>query len=167
MTPVDAASDVQKGNSPSAGTVIVVLGIVLIALLLLSIIVAFVMTVYRFPRLSRLRDADLLVQLFTNLVVACYAFPAFKRTKKREFLALGFAALLLAYGALFPVLALAAISPGSRSQIQWYYAVIHAPTIVGFVLYAYGAVSLARSAKRSDGISVYPCIAEIPGPTLR
>ena len=121
---------------------------------LLSIVVAFVMTVYQFPRLSRLRDADVLVQLLTNLVVACYAFPAFKRTKKREFLALGFAALLLAYGALFPVLALAAISPGSRSQIRWYYAAIHTPTIVGFVLYAYGAVSLARSARRSDGISV-------------
>ena len=154
MTPADAASDVQQGNSPSAGTAIVILGIVLIALLLLSIVVAFVMTVYQFPRLSRLRDADLLVQLFTNLVVACYAFPAFKRTKKREFLALGFAALLFANGALFPVLALAAISPGSRSQIQWYYAAIHAPTVVGFVLYAYGAVSLARSARRSDGISV-------------
>ena len=154
MTPADAASDVQKGNSPSAGTAIVILGIVLIALLLLSIVGAFVMTVYHFPRLNRLRDADLLVQLFTNLVVACYAFPAFNRTKKRQFLALGFAALLLAYGALFPVLALAAISPSSRSQIQWYYAAIHAPTIVGFVLYVYGAVSLARSARRSDGISV-------------
>ena len=126
----------------------------LIALLLLSIVVAFVMIVYQFPRLSRLRDADLLVQLCTNFGVACYAFPAFQRTNKRGFLALGFGALLLAYGALFPVLALAGISPGSRSQIPWYYTVIHAPTIVGFVLYAYGAVSLARSAKRSDGISV-------------
>jgi hypothetical protein len=86
--------------------------------------------------------------------VACYAFPAFKRTKKRAFLALGFAALIFAYGALFPVLALAALSPGSRSQIQWYYAAIHASAIVGLLLYAYAAVSLARSAKASHEISV-------------
>jgi hypothetical protein len=149
MTPAHAASDVQNGNGQSAGGGIVALGIVLIALLLLLVVVAFVMTVYQAPRLSRFRDADLLVQLFANLVVACYAFPAFKRTRKRAFLALGFAALIFAYGALFPVLALAALSPGSRSQIQWYYAAIHASAIVGLVLYAYGAVSLARAAKSS------------------
>ena len=149
MTPSHAASDVQNRNSPSAATLIVTLGIVLIALLLLTVVVAFVMTVYQAPRLSRLRDADVLVQLFANLVVACYAFPAFKRTKKREFLAVGFAALIFAYGALFPVLALAALSPGSRSQIQWYYASIHTSSIIGLVLYAYGIVSLARAAKSS------------------
>jgi hypothetical protein len=154
MTPAHAASDVQKGNSPSAGTAIVMLGIVLIALLLLTVVFAFVMTIYQFPRVGRFREAELLAQLFANLVVACYAFPAFKRTRKREFLALGFAALIFAYGALFPVVALAALSPGSRSQIQWYYAAIHASTIVGLVLYAYGAVSLARSAKGSDGTSL-------------
>ncbi|MES4787391.1 MAG: hypothetical protein C4294_18075 [Nitrospiraceae bacterium] len=129
-------------------------GIVLIALLLLLVVVAFVMTVYQSPRLSRFRDADLLVQLFANLIVAFYAFPAFKGTKKRGFLALGFAALIFAYGALFPVLAWAALSPSSRSQIQWYYAAIHASVIVELVLYTYGGVSLARSAKASHEISV-------------
>src|SRR5437870_12526076 len=102
MTPADAASDVQQGNSPSAGTAIVIMDIVLIALLLLSIVVALVMTVYQFPRLSRLRDADLLVQLFTNLVVACYAVAAFEGNKKGEFLALGLSGLLVATGALYP-----------------------------------------------------------------
>lgn len=130
------------------------LGIVLIALLLLMVVVAFVMTVYQFPQLGRFRDAELLTQLFANLVVACYTFPAFKRTRKREFLALGFAAVIFAYGALFPVLVSAALSPGSRLQIQWYYAATHASAIVGLVLYAYGAVTLARSAKGSDGILV-------------
>jgi hypothetical protein len=154
MTPVHAAYDAQKENSASSGTAIIMLGTLLIALLLLTVVVAFVMTVYQFPRLGRLRDAELLVQLFANLVVACYAFPAFKRTKQREFLALGFGALIFAYGALFPVLVLAALSRGSRSQIQWYYAAIHASSIVGLILYAYAAVSLARSAKGSDGISV-------------
>src|SRR6266853_1357108 len=98
MTPMDAAPDVQTENGSSAGTAIMILGIGLIALLLVSVVVAFVMTVYQFPRLSRFRDAELLIQLFANLVVACYAFPAFKRTSKRAFLALGFAALVFAYG---------------------------------------------------------------------
>jgi hypothetical protein len=154
MMPSHAASDVQKGNSPSAGTAIVILGIVVIALLLLTVVVAFVMTVYQFPRLGRLRDAELLAQLFSNLVVACYAFPAFKRTKKREFLALGFAALIFAYGALFSVVALAAFSPGSRSRMQWYYAALHGSSIVGLGLYTYGIVMLARPAKASHGTSI-------------
>ena len=131
-----------------------ILGIGLIALLLVLVVVAFVMTVYQFPRLSRFRDAELLIQLFANLVVACYAFPAFKRTSKRAFLALGFAALIFAYGALFPVIALAALSPGSRLEMQWYNTALHASAIVGLVLYAYGAVSLARSAKPSHPTSV-------------
>jgi hypothetical protein len=150
MTPEQVTSDVQNGNGSSAGTAIVILGSVLIALLLLLVVVAFGMTVYQSPHLSRFRDADVLVQLFANLVVAFYAFPAFKRTKKRAFLALGFAALIFAYAALFPVLALASLAPGSRSQMQWYYAAIHASGIVGLFLYAYGAVSLARSARASD-----------------
>lgn len=154
MIPAHTASDVQKENSASPGTAIVMVGVVLIALLLLSVVVAFVMTVYQFPHISRLRDADLLVQLFANLVVACYAFPAFKRTKKREFLALGFAALIFAYAAVFPVVVLAALSPGSRSQIQWYHAAIHASAIIGLMLYAYGVGSLARSAKASHQVSV-------------
>ena len=95
------------------------LGSVLIGLLLLLVVIAFIMTLYQAPRLSRLREAKVLIQLFANLLVAFYAFPAFKRTKKRAFLALGFAVLIFAYGALFPVLVLAALSPGSRSQMQW------------------------------------------------
>ena len=51
------------------------LGIVLIGVLLLTMVVAFVMTVYQAPHLSRLRDANVLVQLFANLAVAFYAFP--------------------------------------------------------------------------------------------
>ena len=152
--PSHAASDMQKGNSPFAGTAIVILGFVVIALLLLTVVVAFVMTVYQFPRLARLREAELLAQLFANLVVACYAFSAFKRTKNREFLALGFAALIFAYGALFPVVASAAFSPGSRSRMEWYYAALHCSTIVGLLLYAHGIVVLARSAKASHGTSI-------------
>ena len=150
MTPAQITSDVQNGNGSSAAPAIVILGSALIALLLLLVVVAFGMTVYQFPNLSRFRDANLLVQLFANLVVAFYAFPAFKRTKRRAFLALGFAALIFAYAALFPVLAWASLSPGSRSQMQWYYAATHASGIVGLFLYAYGAVSLARSARTAD-----------------
>ncbi len=150
MTPSDATYDAQKADTSSAGTGIVMLGSVLIGLLLLLIVVAFIMTVYQAPRLSRLRDADVLVQLFANLVVAFYAFPAFTRTKRRAFVALGFAALMFAYAAIFTVLASAALSQTSRSQAQWYYATIHASGIVGLLLYAYGAVSLARSASASD-----------------
>jgi hypothetical protein len=123
------------------------LGSVLVGLLLLLMVIAFIMTVYQAPRLSRLREADVLVQLFANLVVAFYAFPAFTRTKRRAFVALGFAALIFAYAAIFSVLASAALSQTSRSQAQWYYAAIHASDIVGLLLYAYGAVSLARSAR--------------------
>ena len=86
------------------------LGSVLIGLLLLTMVVAFIMTVYQAPHLSRLRDANVLVQLFANLVVAFYAFPAFIRAKRRAFLALGFAALIFAYGAIFSVLASAALA---------------------------------------------------------
>jgi len=100
MTPTDTASDAQTGNGSTAGTAITILGIGLISLLLVSVVVAFVMTLYQFPRLNRFRDAELLIQLFANLVVASYAFPAFKRTGKRAFLALGFAALIFAYGAV-------------------------------------------------------------------
>ena len=150
----DATCEQQDADTSSVGTGIILLGSVLIGLLLLLVVIAFIMTVYQAPRLSRLREAEVLVQLFANLFVAFYAFPAFKRTKKRAFLALGFAALIFAYGALFPVVALAALSARSRSQIHWYYAAIHASAIVGLVLYAYGAVSLARSAKASHEISV-------------
>jgi len=97
MTPSGATYDAQKADTSSAATGIVMLGSVLIGLLLLLIVVAFIMTVYQAPRLSRLRDADVLVQLFANLVVAFYAFPAFTRTKRRAFVALGFAALIFAY----------------------------------------------------------------------
>ena len=126
------------------------LGSVLIGLLLVSMIIAFIMTVYQAPRLSRLRDAEVLVQLFANLVVAFYAFPAFTRTKRRAFVALGFAALIFAYGAIFSVLVPAALSQTSRSQAQWYYAAVRASGIVGLLLYAWGAVSLARSATAPD-----------------
>jgi hypothetical protein len=150
MTPSDATDDEQKADTASAGTGIVMFGGVLIGLLLLLIVIAFVMTAYQAPRLSRLRDANVLVQLVANLVVAFYAFPAFTRTKRRAFIALGFAALILAYAAIFTVLASATLSQTSRSQAQWYYAAIHASGIVGLLLYAYGAVSLARSARVSD-----------------
>ena len=126
------------------------LGSVLIGLLLLTMVIAFIMTVYQAPHLSRLRDAGVLVQLFANLVVAFYAFPAFTRTKKRAFLALGFAALIFAYAAIFIVLAAAALTQTSRSQAQSYYAAIYVSDIIALLLYTYGIVSLARSTKTSD-----------------
>jgi hypothetical protein len=82
MTPAQVTSDVQNGNGSSAGSAIVILGSVLIALLLLLVVIAFGMTVYRFPYLSRFRDADLLVQLFANLVVAFYAFPSIQTNEE-------------------------------------------------------------------------------------
>ena len=126
------------------------LGSVLIGLLLLTMVIAFIMTVYQAPHLSRLRDAGVLVQLFANLVVAFYAFPAFTRTKKRAFLALGFAALIFAYAVIFIVLAAAALTQTSRSQAQSYYAAIYVSDIIALLLYTYGIVSLARSTKTSD-----------------
>ena len=150
MTPSDPTYDEQKADTSSVGTGIVMLGSVLIGLLLLTMVVAFIMTVYQAPHLSRLRDANVLVQLFANLVVAFYAFPAFTRTKRRAFLALGFTALIFAYAAIFNVLASAALTQTSRSLAQWYYAAIYASNIVALLLYAYGIVSLARSTKTSD-----------------
>ena len=146
--------DEQKADTSSVGTGIVVLGSVLIGLLLLKCVVAFIMTVYQAPHLSRLRDANVLVQLFENLVAAFYAFPTFTRTKRRAFLALCFAALIFAYVAIFNVLVSAALAQISRSQAQWYYAAIYASNIVALLLYAYGIVSLARSTKTSDHRSV-------------
>ena len=75
MMPSEPTSDEQKADTSSVGTGIVMLGIVLIGVLLLTMVVAFVMTVYQAPHLSRLRDANVLVQLFANLAVAFYAFP--------------------------------------------------------------------------------------------
>jgi hypothetical protein len=150
MMPSDPTYDEQKADTSSVGTGIVMLGSVLIGLLLLTMVVAFIMTVYQAPHLGRLRDANVLVQIFANLVVAFYAFPAFTRTKRRAFLALGFAALIFAYAAIFNVLASVALAQTSRSQAQWYYATIHASNIVALLLYAYGIVSLARSTKTSD-----------------
>ena len=49
MTPEQVTSDVQNGNGSSAGTAIVILGSVLIALLLLLVVVAFGVTVYQSP----------------------------------------------------------------------------------------------------------------------
>jgi hypothetical protein len=149
----DPTYDEQKADTSSVGTGIIMLGSVLIGVLLLTMVVAFIMTVYQAPHLSRLRDANVLVQLFANLVVAFYAFPAFTRTKRRAFLALGFAALIFAYAAIFNVLASAALAQTSRSQAQWYYATIYASNIVALLLYAYGIVSLARSTKTSERTS--------------
>ena len=149
MMPSEPTSDEQKADTSSVGTGIVMLGSVLIGLLLLTMVVAFIMTVYQAPHLSRLRDANVLVQLFANLVVAFYAFPAFTRTKRRAFLALGFAALIFAYAAIFIVLASASLTQASRSQAQSYYAAIYVSNIIALLLYAYGIVSLARSTKTS------------------
>ena len=148
--PSDPTYDEQKADTSSVGTGIVMLGIVLIGVLLLTMVVAFVMTVYQAPHLSRLRDANVLVQLSANLVVAFYAFPAFTRTKRRAFLALGFAALIFAYTAIFIVLASATLTQTSRSQAQLYYAAIYVSNIIALLLYVYGIVSLARSTKTSD-----------------
>jgi O-antigen/teichoic acid export membrane protein len=142
--------DEQKADTSSVGTGIVMLGSVLIGLLLLTMVLAFIMTVYQAPHLSRLRDANVLVQIFANLVVAFYAFPAFTRTIRRAFLALGFAVLIFAYAAIFIVLTSAALTQTSRSQAQSYYAAIYASNIVALLLYAYGIVSLERTAKTSD-----------------
>jgi hypothetical protein len=150
MTPSGPTYDEQKADTSSVGTGIVMLGSVLIGLLLLAMVVAFIMTVYQAPHLGRLRDANVLVQLFANLVVAFYAFPAFTRTKRRAFLALGFAALIFAYAAIFNVLASAVLTQTSRLQTQSYYAAIYVSNIIALLLYAYGIVSLARSTKTSD-----------------
>ena len=97
MTPSGPTYDEQKADTSSVGTGIVMLGSVLIGLLLLTMVVAFIMTVYQAPHLSRLRDANVLVQLFANLVVAFYAFPAFTRTKRRAFLLIALVASGLAF----------------------------------------------------------------------
>jgi hypothetical protein len=127
---------------------------IVMALLLFSLVVAFVSVLFRYPSLGRLRDAEELIALFANLAVVFYAFPAFTRTKKRAFLAMAFAGLSFAYTALFTLL-LSAGPPAtathdSRAQIQWYYATWHVVEIVGLILYAYAGVSLARSAASSD-----------------
>ena len=150
MTPSDPTSDEQEADTSSIGTGIVMLGSVLIGVLLLTMVVAFIMTVYQAPHLSRLRDANVLVQLFANLAAAFYALPAFTRTKRRAFLALGFAALIFAYAAIFIVVASAALTQTSRSQAQSYYAAIYVSNIIALLLYAYGIVSLARSTKTSQ-----------------
>jgi len=128
-------------------------GTVIIGGLLLLLVVAFVYTLFRYPSLGRLRDAEELVALFANLAVAFYAFPAFTRTKNRAFLALACAALSFAYTMLFTILLsgspAATAGHTSRTQIQWYTATWHVTEIVGLILYAYAGVSLARSAGAS------------------
>ena len=152
MTPEQVTSDVQNGNGSSAGTAIVILGSVLIALLLLLVVVAFGMTVYQSPHLSRFRDADVLVQLFANLVVAFYAFPAFKRTEEARVSRAGLRGLNFCVCGAFPCSGVGV--PIAGFAITDAVVLCRDPCFrhCRIVLYSYfyGAVSLARSARASD-----------------
>jgi len=142
----------EKRNSESSLSPLTFLtgaAALVLAVLLILFVAWFCYTVFRWPALARLRDAQQLVTLFANLAVTCYAFPAYTRTKRRPFLALGFAALTFAYMVIF---SMALSSHATRawrtthSEAQWYYASQEVTAILALVLYAYACISLARSA---------------------
>jgi len=125
---------------------------------MLLLVATFIYTAVHASLLGTFRDGERLAELFANLFVAFYAFPAFTRSKDRAFLFLAFGAVCFAYGALFSLL-LGVRPPAtawhaSRAQAQWYYATRYAADVVGLILYAWGASSLARRASRSDGRKV-------------
>jgi hypothetical protein len=120
-----------------------------LGVLLILLVVGFCHTVFRWPALARLRDAEQLATLFANLAVTCYAFPAYTRTKRRPFLALAFAALTFAYTELFSMVLSSHATLAWRTthaEAQWYFASRHITGILGLSLYAYACISLARSA---------------------
>jgi hypothetical protein len=139
----------EKGSTLSPLTFLTGAAALVLGVFLILLVAWFCYTVFRWPALARLRDAEQLVTLFANLAVTCYAFPAYTRTKRRPFLALAFAALAFAYTDLFSMVLASHATLAWRTthaEAQWYFASRHITTILGLGLYAYACISLARSA---------------------
>jgi hypothetical protein len=156
-------SEKGKTNSESSLSPLTVLtgvAALVLAVLLILMVAWFCYAVFRWPAVTRLRDAAQLATLFANLALTCYAFPAYTRTKRRPFLALGFAALSFAYGALFSIVFAPSQATAAwrttHSEAQWYYASREVTTILGLILYAYACISLARAAKSPNATVLSP-----------
>ena len=144
--------EIRDDRDNSALTFLAGAGAIVIAVALLLMVAMLFYAIFRWPTLARFRDAEELMTLLANLAVTCCAFPAYLRTKRRAFLAVGFAALIFAYGTIFSMILTSHSTARWRtthSQAQWYFASRHITNIIALLLYSYGFISLAKSDQRA------------------
>jgi hypothetical protein len=125
----------------------------LLGLFVLLLVGALVYEAFHSSLLAWLRDAIRFAQFFANLLIVFFAFPAFLRTRDRAFFCISAAAVCFGYTGLFSILfGVGPPSTGphhmSREEAHWYYVSRYAMNLVGFFLYGFGIISLARRAQR-------------------
>jgi hypothetical protein len=145
-------SDPEPSAERQFGGIVTGCGFAIAGIVVLLLLGAFVITASNSPILTTAAAGVRLATLFANLAVSFYCFAAFSTTKKRAFLWIAFAALSFGYSALFTLL-LGVRPPATawdvnRSGAAWYYGTRYIADLLGVCLYAYGVISLARTATK-------------------